>query len=303
MNALPSTFNSHPMSKYFHPGPLLRSAYYGNRWRLKQMLGIKDRPHTDVLSSGMDHAISRYRRICQTLLENISDRALLNNAVVSEIGCGDCLAAADMMLGLGAKHVHLVEFIPMIVQEQHREALASLIADDTLPNRGDVLAAGDPPRLNTDRVTFHEGLLENIKLPEPVDFLYSFDVLEHVEDLDGFFAYCGEVVRPGGIMMHKFDLSGHGQFEDPMPPLDFQTLPRWVYDAAFPKYNRAVGNFADQFLSSMKEHGFTDLKIIPIRVAEERYLDEVWPHLRSEARRRDKQTVALLDLVVTAKKQ
>lgn len=291
------------MSKFFHPVPLLKSAYYGNRWRAKQLLGIPDKPRTDVLNSGMASAVARYTRICQTLLDNLPDLEALKGAVVSEIGCGDCLAAADMMLGLGAEHVHLVEYIPMIVREQHREALQPLVADDALPNKGTVLADGNPPRLNAERVTFHQGLLENIKLPQAVDFLYSFDVLEHVEDLDGFFAYCGEVVRPGGLVMHKFDLSGHGQFEDPMPPLDFQTLPRWVYEAAFPKYNRAVGNFADQFLSSMKEHGFTDLKIIPIRVAEERYLDEVWPHLRSEARRRDKQTVALLDLVVTAKKQ
>lgn len=290
------------MSKFFHSVPLLKSAYYGNRWRLKQLLGIKDQPRTDVLSSGMTSAVARYKRICQTLLDNLPDRQLIDGTVVSEIGCGDCLAAADMMLGLGAKHVHLVEFIPMIVRDQHREALASLIADDTLPNCGKVLADGDPPRLNSALVTFHEGLLENIRLPERVDFLYSFDVLEHVEDLDGFFAYCGEVVRPGGMMMHKFDLSGHGQFEDPMPPLDFQTLPRWVYEAAFPKYNRAVGNFADQFVSVMEGHGFIDLRVIPIRVAEADYLNEVWPHLRFEARQRSKEIVKLLDLVIVAQK-
>lgn len=103
-------------------------------------------------------------------------------------------------------------------------------------------------------------------------------------------------------MMHKFDLSGHGQFEDPMPPLDFQAMPRWLYEFAFPRYNRAVGNFADQFQASMEKHGFTELRIIPIRVAEKDYLDEIWPHLRKEARQRDKQTVALLDLVIIARK-
>jgi SAM-dependent methyltransferase len=142
--------------------------------------------------------------------------------------------------------------------------------------------------------------LENIRLPEAVDFLYSFDVLEHVDDLEGFFAYCGEVVRPGGLMMHKFDLSGHGQFEDPMPPLDFQALPTWLFDLAFPRFNRAAGNFADQFLAVMEKHGFTDQKIIPIRVANPEYLDEIWPHLRSEARARSKEIVALLDLIVVS---
>ena len=289
------------MSQFFHSGPLLRSAYYGNRWRLKRLLGIPDKPSTNVLNSGITSAVSRYRRICQTLLDNLPDRRILQDAVAGEIGCGDCLAAADMMLGLGAKHVHLVDSIPMNVKEQHREALMPLINDPSLPNRGDILAHGDPPRLNHERVTFHEGRLENIRLPESVDFLYSFDVLEHVEDLNGFFAYCSEVVRPGGLMMHKFDLSGHGQFEDPMPPLDFQTLPRWLYELAFPKYNRAVGNFADQFIRVMEDHGFTGLQVIPIRVAEAGYLNRVWPHLRYEARQRKQEVVGLLDLIIVAR--
>jgi len=288
------------MSRFFHPIPLAKSTYYGNRWRLKQLLGIPDRPTTDVLSSGMDSAVRRYERICRTFLDHLPDPKFLERAVVSEIGCGDCLAAADMMLGLGAKHVHLVEFIPMEVTEKHRAALAPLVADPTLPNRGDVLAAGSPPRLNGERVTFHQGLLENIRLPESVDFLYSFDVLEHVEDLEGFFSYCSEAVKPGGTMMHKFDLSGHGQFEDPMPPLDFQTLPRWVYELAFPKYNRAVGNFADEFIQVMEIHGFKDLRIIPIRVAENGYLEEIWPCLRAKAHDRSKEMVGLLDVIVSA---
>jgi SAM-dependent methyltransferase len=250
----------------------------------------------------MDTAVTRYRRICRTLLDNLPDRLPIKDAVVSEIGCGDCLAAADMMLGLGAKHVHLVEYVPMTVTDQHQRALTPLIEDGDLPNKGSVLVEGSPPRLNKALVTFHEGLLENIRLPEQVDFLYSFDVLEHVEDLDGFFAYCGEVVRPGGMMMHKFDLSGHGQFEDPLPPLDFQTLPRWLFDFTFPKYNRAAGNFADQFLSSMERHGFTDLKVVPIRLADPAYLDEIWPHLRKEARIRRKDQIAMLDLVIMARR-
>lgn len=291
------------MSPYFHLTPFLRSAYYGTRWRLKQLLGIKVKPHTDVLSGGVDYATSRYRRICETLLTHLPDRSALSGAVVSEIGCGDCLAAADMMLGLGAKHVHLVEFIPMVVTEEHRKALSPLIASGDLPNNGSIITGDSPPELNDQLVTFHEGFLEKTKITEHVDLLYSFDVLEHVEDLDGFFSYCSRMVRPGGMMMHKFDLSGHGQFEDPMPPLDFQTLPRWLYDLAFPKYNRAVGNFADDFLASMEKHGFSDFKVIPIREAEESYLKDIWPHLRKEARARPEETVKLLDLIVIAHKK
>jgi SAM-dependent methyltransferase len=252
------------------------------------------------MHSGIDYAVERYFRICKTLLDHIPSVEALKGAVISEIGCGDCFAAADMMLGMGAKHVHLVEYLPLELTDNNRTALYKLIGRDGLPNQGAVLAQGSPPRLNPSNATYHQGLLEKIRLPHKVDFLYSFDVLEHVEDLEGFFSYCGEVVRPGGTMLHKFDLSGHGLFEDPMPPLDFQTFPKWLFDLIFVKYQRAVGHFADEFLSIMEKHGFTDFKIIPIRTADPRYIEEIWPHLRSEARKRSKDIVKLLDLVVIA---
>jgi SAM-dependent methyltransferase len=186
------------------------------------------------------------------------------------------------------------------LSKENQQALLALVGKENLPNRGDLMDTGATIQLNPKYASYHQGRLENTQLPEKVDFLYSFDVLEHVEDLEGFFSYCKEVVRPGGVMVHKFDLSGHGLFEDPMPPLDFQTFPTWLFNLIFLKYQRAVGNFADEFLSAMENYGFTDLKIIPIRTADPEYLDEIWPHLRAEARNRSKEIVKLLDLVVVA---
>jgi len=252
------------------------------------------------MHAGIEHAVERYSRICKTLLMHIPNLKSLNGSVVSEIGCGDCFAAADMMLGLGASHVHLVEYLPLELSRENQQALSALVGQEGLPNQGNLIIAGDPPQLNPEKATYHQGLLEKIQLPQKVDFLYSFDVLEHVEDLEGFFSYCGEVVRFGGVMVHKFDLSGHGLFEDPMPPLDFQTFPKWLFDLIFIRYQRAVGHFADEFLTAMEKNGFTNLKIIPLRTADQEYLDEIWPHLRSAARKRCKETVKLLDLIVIA---
>lgn len=291
------------MSKFTHYDAAVKTAYYSYRTKLREMLGIKRRHEGHVMKAGMDYAVKRYERICRTLLDHMPDPSSLRGAVASEIGCGDCLASADMMLGLGARHVHLVEFSPLTLTEGSRSAIEILAAKEDLPNDGKLLAPGDPVRLDPERVSYHQGLLENIRLPEKVDFLYSFDVLEHVEDLEGFFSYCGEVVKPGGTMVHKFDLTGHNLFEDPMPPLDFQTFPTWLFNLIFPKYRRAVGNFADEFLEVIERHGFIDLKVIPIRVAEDDYLEQIWPHLRAKARKRSKDIVKLLDLVVVATKR
>lgn len=288
------------MSEFTHYRAALRTALFGNLALFKSKFGLKTKPTSRVMGTGMAQAVERYSRICKTILQHIPEGYSIEGSIVSEIGCGDCFAAADMMLGLGAKHVHLVEYLPLDLMDEHRVAIQALVGLDDLPNRGDLFAPESPPRLDPDKATYHQGLLENIRLPGQVDLLYSFDVLEHVEDLDGFFSYCKEVIRPGGIMLHKFDLSGHGLFEDPMPPLDFQTFPRWLYDLIFVKYNRAVGNFADEFTEAMTRHGFEKPDIIPLRVADTKYLDAIWPHLRSGAHQRSKATVGLLDLVVTS---
>jgi len=288
------------MSKYTHYQTAIKSAFYCNQKAIKTKLGIRGRPRSRVTDSGVDFAVERYTRVCRTLLEHMPDPEALEGAVACEIGCGDCYASADMILGLGAKHMHLVEFQPLELIEDDRQVLNAIAGNSGLPNNGQLFAAGAPLRLDPQKVTYHQGFLENIRLPQKVDFLYSFDVLEHVEDLEGFFAYCGEVVRPGGVMVHKFDLTGHGLFEDPMPPLDFLTYPRWLFSIIFPKYGRATGNFADEYIAVMEKHGFTDLKVIPIRVAEPDYLEEIWPHLMARARSRDKEIVKLLDLVIVA---
>lgn len=285
-----------------HPGLVLTALYYGMRWRLKRLLGMKDRPNVHVISSGIDPAVERHRRICKTLLEYLPDPAALRGATVAEIGCGDCLAAADMMLGLGAARVHLFDYRPIVVSPLHREVLRPLVEDPTLPNRGEILSGGDTPTLDPSRATAHQGLLEEAAIPESVDMVYSFDVVEHVEDLDGFFSCCFRMLTPGGLSLHKFDLSGHEFFEDPLPPLDFQTYPTWLFNLIFPKYRRAAGHFADTILESMRRQGFRIEGVIPIRTAESDYLSRIWPQLRREARRRDPETVALLDVIVVARK-
>jgi SAM-dependent methyltransferase len=248
----------------------------------------------------MDQAVMRYRRICRTLLSHLPNK-LPEGFLAAEIGCGDCLAAADMMLGLGAQHVHLVEHQAMPLTPLHRQALSRTISPD-LPNRASILSPDDPPRLNPALATLHVGLLEHLSLPQPVDLVYSFDVLEHVEDLDAFFSCCRRTLKLGGLSLHKFDLSGHEFFEDPMPPLDFQTYPRWLYRLMFPRYRRAVGNFADLFFNLMRKNGLEILEIVPLRVADPHYLHTIRPQLRKEARMKSDEVLRFLDLIVLARR-
>jgi len=289
--------------KLYHPRQTVRALYYGMRWRARRLLGVKDKPNTHVIASGVDKAMERHGRVCRTLLRAIEDSSFLEGAIVAEVGCGDCLAAADMMLGLGAKHIHLVDYYPIHVNGVQAEILNRLSADTTLPNRANLLTADPKPRLRPDKATAHTGLLEEVGIPEPVDLVYSFDVLEHVEDLDGFFRWCGRMAKPGSYQIHKFDLSGHEFFEDPIPPLDFQTIPTWLFNLIFPKFRRAAGHFADEIFQALAAHGFEIVDIKVLRQAEIDYLERIWPDLRPEAKRRPLNILALLDVVVCARKK
>jgi predicted TPR repeat methyltransferase len=165
---------------------------------LKRLLRIPQKPYDHVINGGADVATIRYRRICETILKNLPEANSLEGGVVTEIGCGDCLAADDMMLVRVARHVHLIEYCPIVVTEAHAEALKPLMDDPMLPNQGEIPYT-QAIRLNASKATAHQGLLENIGIPEAVDLVYWFDVLEHVEDLDGFFAYCANRLRPRGF--------------------------------------------------------------------------------------------------------
>lgn len=283
-----------------HPGAVARALWFAQRYRLKRLLGIPSRPCSPVLEGGMNSAVERYRRICRTLLASMPN-PMPSDFTAAEIGFGDCLASADMMLGLGAHHIHLVEHQALPLSPLHLRALEMTRAAD-LPNQARLLLPGEPPKLNPSLATLHAGLLEKIVLPSPVDLVYSFDVLEHVENLPAFFTSCHRMLKPGRWSLHKFDLSGHEFFEDPMPPLDFQTYPRWLYRLMFPRYRRAVGNFADQFVRAMKDCGFEILRMTPLRQAEASYLTQIRPQLRPEARARGDEVLGLLDLVILAQR-
>ena len=104
-------------------------------------------------------------------------------------------------------------------------------------------------------------------------------------------------------MIHKFDLSGHSLLEDPIPPLDFQTYPDWLYALMYPKFGRAVRNFVSTFADEIERQGFQNIQITPILKADPAYVSSIWPHLRKAAKALTPEEVSILDVVLTASKK
>lgn len=249
-----------------------------------------------------ESVVNRHVRICRILNRELGLVRPEDRKVACEIGAGDCLASSDLLLGSGFGKIYVVEKPSPHLGDSQIAILSQIASLPDLPNNLDVIENRTSKRLDTSRVTMIEDYFEYTTLPESVDLLFSFDVLEHVENIPDFFEKCHKSLRAGGVMIHKFDLSGHGLLEDPIPPLDFQTYPDWLYGLMYPKYSRAVRNTINVFRNEIQRLGFKDIRIQAITRAEDDYIDRLRPHLRGDIAHLSTEELAMLDVVITASK-
>ncbi|MGD1017984.1 MAG: methyltransferase domain-containing protein [Verrucomicrobiia bacterium] len=231
----------------------------------------------------MDKAVERYTQICNLALLSLPGNQRLDGLVACEVGAGDCLATAGLFLGLGARRVEIVEFNPPVATRRQKEVLERVAATG-LPVNVDAVLIGDPPSLNSSWVAYRMGFMEEMNIRDTYDLIFSFSVVEHVEDLPAFFSSCHRALKPGGVMIHAVDLGGHGPFEDPAPPLDFQIYPNWLYWLMFPPYNRATRWPVGVYQQCAQDAGFSGVRINTTRVADAGYFQQIWPFLRRELR-------------------
>ena len=225
----------------------------------------------------------------------------LRGKKVCEVGAGDCLASSSHFLARGASHVDIIEVQPPVVNEKQVEVLRRLETEG-FPVDLSMIQMEGSLRLDEKRVSYHRCYMEQFQSVDAHEFIFSFSVVEHVEDLAGFYASCIRTLHSGGWMLHMVDLGGHEAFEDPLPPLDFQSYPVWLYACMYPKYRRATRLFLNEHLDAIRTAGFQIEKVTPTRMAEEEYLDRLWPHLRKEARVRSREEIGVVEFAVLARK-
>ena len=291
-----------------HPNLVLKGIFHrfanSSKGLLKTILGCPRNPTFPVLAGDPEKALQRHIRICETLYSEIKRLNIKMSGTACEIGCGDCLASADLLLSGGFNKVYLIEKnMSNKACKTQQNILKKLAKRPELPNSLKILSRSGSGEIDQGRAVLIRDHLEKAPLPVSVDFLFSHDVLEHVEDLDGFFQACLKILKPGGIMAHKFDLTGHGLLEDPIPPLDFQTYPDWLYKLMFPKYSRATRNLLSIYIHQIQKKGFEDITVECLRKASAEYIDCIWPLLRPVVRLEPKDSVAQLELILSARKK
>lgn len=284
-----------------HKGKVGRVLWYSTRRRIRVALGLKPRVRAWP-ADGFDAVAAHHTDLVRRFLEAAPPAWNFAGKTVCEAGCSDCLAIASLLAGKGAAKVDLVEPSPPVLDALQAEVLKAVqqngFALDTTMLRG-----GKTLTLDSARVTYHNCFMEGLGFEDRYDYLFSLDVMEHVEDLDGFYTACRKVLKPGGQMFHSIDFSGHSEFEDPVPPLDFQTYPDWLHDLMYPRFSRVTRSFLSDHNQAMSRAGLALNGTRVIRKADPDYVAAIWPRLRRKARSLPAEEVGILQAVVTSHKE
>jgi hypothetical protein len=246
--------------------------------------------------------VERHGWIAESLLEHLPPELDLRDKSVCEAGSGNCLAAVSLYLAKGARHVDIVDAFPLVVNQQQLDLLEAL-KEQGLPMDTGIILRTSSLQLDAARVNHHNCYMEQSNASDKYDLLSSFSVVEHVEDLGAFYFSCWKALRRGGWMLHIIDLGGHEQFEDPLPPLDFQTYLDWLFSLMYPRYYRATRRLLGEHKQAVTHAGFIIKEIKVRRKAEPAYLAAIWPQLRAAARAQPRDQVGIIEFALLARKE
>jgi hypothetical protein len=157
---------------------------------------------------------------------------------VLDVGFGDNLGVALMFLAAGANSAVCVDkFLSKANPSQQKkiyEALRESLTNDERENFDEAIDLSDGLQLNPERLLSVHGVAAE-RLRETLggsrfDVIVSRAVLQDIPQPAAAFDAMSAVLKPGGLMLHKIDLSDQGMFRDcGMHPLTFLTVPEGLY--------------------------------------------------------------------------
>lgn len=154
-----------------------------------------------------------------------------------------------------------------------------------------------PPKVQLIR-----GEIEHTRLPEPIDFAYSNDVLEHVLDVSGAMRAIHAALKPGGHFVNSIDLRGHNVFGIEGRPLDFLTCPDWLYGLMFSHVVTSNRVRVHEFERAARSAGFEIEVSRALATADSAYLHEVCPRMLPRYRSLTEQELGTVQLLLVLRK-
>ena len=189
------------------------------KWRLS-------RPRAGERFTGADEDLERYAfQSLRILWETAGD---LRDKTVLEIGPGDFLTSGLSILAAGATSYSSTDrFVGDYSQLEGKHwytaiqsAWPRIFPDLPWPHW---LAASNFPEAYPDRVHPMDLPIERAEDIGRFDVVCSFQVGEHVSDIDAFARASAVMLNPGGCAVHRIDFGPHGLFHH--DPLTFLRIP------------------------------------------------------------------------------
>jgi len=223
------------------------------KWRSK-------RPRAGAYFTGSDEELERYAFLGLNLIKKyVGD---IKGKSICEIGAGDYLTSGLSMLAAGATRYAVIDRFPGDYTGDIAKQWYRGIKDNwsktypETPWTGD-LKAEDFPENYADRLELIAQPIETADTENKFDIVCSFQVGEHISDIDAFVSMNKRLLeKPGGVALHRVDFGPHDswfQYRDPMMFLRFSDS-AWNLTGS----NRGVPNRFrhHQFMEAFDRAGF-----------------------------------------------
>jgi hypothetical protein len=254
---VPGTSGSQPASDpsqwtVIDRNPLLATLNYAKGQALHRLGLRRHRSGSTGFHLSLDGALDYICRVAHDYVQYGAggDARRLEGKDVLEIGPGDNLGVALMLLSMGAESVTSIDgFAPQSDEQKNRRIYAALHERMTPDQRqrvaGTLIQDGAGMRIAGTRVrAFYNCPIENTHealQAERYGIIVSRAVLEHLADIRQGWATMVRTLQPDGEMWHKVDFRSHCLF-DGIHPLYFLTIPETLWNLISrpdPTLNRA----------------------------------------------------------------
>lgn len=240
-------------------------------------------------------------------LDTIGPESIQNRTVV-EIGPGDAIPLAPLFIGAGAKkYVAVDRFLGDVTSSEAVNLYQAVWsrAPDSIRERLIALGLHASDRCWRDfikadaRVRLIKTGIEHSAPDEAqgADYLVSFNVCEHVEDLPAALRNMAALLGPDGRMIHRVDYGPHDVWQGYENPLAFLTVPKAWWKMMSGKRGCPNRVRHRELLTMARSIGLSVVDRVGQRAAAA-YVKAVRPHLSGEFRSLSDADVSVLDAEV-----
>ena len=257
---------------------------------------------------------------------------MLRGKKILEVGHGDSVGVALRFIAAGAERVVCIDkfYSKQDASQQHNiyTGLREQLTEEERRRFDEAIDLTNGTKLNEDKLKamYGTGIEDAGQAFEPgyFDIIISRGALQSVFEIDSAFSVMDRLLRSGGEMWHKIDLSDLGMFRDcGMNPLTFLTVPESIYRLMIKDTGKANRRLINYYREKMDQMGYKakyfvtaifgrkDL-VVPhkeVIVPDEDYseqtkllIDQVRPQLDTKFRDLSDEDLAVAGLFLIAKK-